>query len=314
MLLLNNDMKPDTVQTVAASDYDMVVIDDLASMKDHSATEVAAIVQALRIKPDGGRRLVIAYLNVGQAEDYRTYWRSGWRIGSPSWILATDPDGWKGNFPVAYWKAAWQDTIAGPNGLLSSIIALGFDGVYLDWIGGFEDDRVIAAARRDGVDQREEMIRWVSNLSAAAKTLKPGFQIIGQNATALLTDGRYVAALDGVAQEDIWFTGGDGGPEGDCPVPRSPSEVGSPTFVDQLPKPCRRAFRKDRSNAMHFAGESEIVPLLDLARAQDKAVFTVDYALHGSNVAWVAQRSRALGFVPFVGARSLSAYVPPMRD
>ena len=75
-----------------------------------------------------------------------------------------------------------------------------------------------------------------------------------------------------------------------------------------------RAFRKDRSNAMHFAGESEIVPLLDLARAQNKAVFTVDYAVRSTNTAWVARRSRALGFVPFVGARSLSAYVPPMRD
>lgn len=314
MLLLDNDLKPDTVQTIAASDYDMVVIDDLASMKDHSADDVAAKVRALQVKPDGSRRIVIAYLNVGQAEDYRTYWLKGWRIGSPSWILATDPDGWKGNYPVAYWDAAWQTTIAGQDGLLKSIVDLGFDGVYLDWIGGFEDDRVIAAARRVGVDAREEMIRWVAQVSTAAKALKPGFKIIGQNATALLTDEAYLAALDGVAQEDIWFTGGDGGPEGDCPVPRTASDVGNPAFVEQLPKPCLRAFRKDRSNAMHFAGESEIVPLLDIARAQNKAVFTVDYALHSSNVAWVAARSRTLGFVPFVGARSLSAYIPPAPE
>lgn len=108
---------------------------------------MAATVRALQRKPAGSRRIVIAYLNIGQAEDYRSYWRKGWRLGSPSWILARDPDGWKGNFPVAYWKPAWQDLIAGGDGLLASIAALGFDGVYLDWVGGFEDRAVIAAGK-----------------------------------------------------------------------------------------------------------------------------------------------------------------------
>ena len=314
LLLLDNDLKPDIVQRIAASDHDMVVIDDLASMKDHSESEMAATIRAIRMKPDGTRRIVLAYLNVGQAEDYRTYWRKAWRVGSPSWIVGHDPDGWKGNYPVAFWRTEWQDEIAGANGLLKSIIALGFDGVYLDWIGGFEDEGVVKAAKRDGVDPRAEMIRWIAALSARAKSMSPEFLIIGQNATSLLSDEAYIAALDGVAQEDTWFTGADGGPDGDCPVPRTADDVGSPAFVQSLSKPCLHAFGKDRSNAMHYVGESEIVPLLDLARARNKPVFTVDYALHGSNVTWVAERSRRLGFVPFIGGRGLSAYVPPVHD
>jgi cysteinyl-tRNA synthetase, unknown class len=314
LLLLDNDLKPETIQTIAASDHDMVVIDDLSSSKGYSATDMAATVAALKTKPDGSRRIVIAYLNVGQAEDYRTYWHKGWRIGSPSWILGSDPDGWKGNFPVAYWQKPWQDLIVGRDGLLPSIVASGFDGVYLDWIGGFEDQSVIAAAKREGLDPRAEIIAWISRFSIEAKSLKPNFIVIGQNATTLLTDDAYLAALDAVAQEDIWFTGADGGLQGDCPVPRSQAEVGSPEFIARLSGPCLRAFKKDRGGAMHFAGESEIVPLLDLARGRNKPVFTVDYALASSNVAWVAQHSREKGFVPFVGARSLSAYVPPIRD
>ncbi|MCH8191642.1 MAG: hypothetical protein IIC80_09850 [Chloroflexi bacterium] len=43
-------------------------------------------------------------------------------------------------------------------------------------------------------------------------------------------------------------------------------------------------------------------------------VFTVDYALAPENVAWAHQTSRALGFVPFVGARGLDRYVEPFSD
>lgn len=314
LLLLNNDLEPATVSALAASRYDMVVVDDVATQPGFSAETMAANVARLQRKADGSRRVVIAYLNVGQAENYRVYWHKGWRIGSPSWVLGLDPEGWDGNYPVAYWNAAWKEIIAGDGGLIDQIAAAGFDGVYLDWIGGFEDTSVVAKARRDGVDARAEMIRWVGEVSARFKTLKPGFFVIGQNATSLLEDDAYLAALDGVAQEDTWFTGADGGIEGDCPVPRDEASVGSAEFRATLNAACRKAYARDTNGAMHAAGESANVPLLQHAKDAGKVVFTVDYASAPENVAFATARSRSYGFVPFVGRRSLKTWAEPAQD
>jgi cysteinyl-tRNA synthetase len=311
LLLLNNDLETAIVDRMAASTYDMVVIDHVSSQPGMPASRSADVVSRLRAKADGSRRLVIAYVNVGQAESYRHYWVKGWKIGHPAWILGSDPDGWQDNYPVAYWSGAWKAIITGENGLLADIQRAGFDGVYLDWIGGFEDQNVIAAARRGGVDPRTEMIRWVREVSADAKGRDPSFLVIAQNAAPLLEDRNYLKAIDAVAHEDIWFTGADSGPEGDCAVPRSQSDVGSPAFVASLTPACQRAYKRDRATAMHFAGEEAIVPMLQSAVDAGKTVLTVDYALRPENVETVRSRSRGFGFVPFVGARSLKAYVPP---
>jgi cysteinyl-tRNA synthetase len=78
-------------------------------------------VSQLKRKPDGGRRLAISYLNIGQAEDYRTYFPEIWKSRPPSWLIGADPEGWAGNFPVAYWNPEWQDILLGPRGLVQQI-------------------------------------------------------------------------------------------------------------------------------------------------------------------------------------------------
>lgn len=314
LLLLNNDLDEDVVGKIAASDHDMVVVDHVSSQPGTDAGKSVRVVRQMQERGDGGRRLVIAYLNVGQAESYRRYWQKGWRVGAPAWVLGADPDGWQDNYPVAYWSPQWKELITGEHGLLRSIRDAGFDGVYLDWIGGFEDGNVLAAARRDHVDARREMIAWVREVSRAAKLLDPHFLVIAQNAATLLADERYLAAIDGVAHEDIWFTGADGGPEGDCAVPRRQADVGSITYISKLSRACRKSYRRDAANAMHFAGEEVLVPLLLQARAAGKTVFTVDYALSAGNVAAVHQTSRSLGFVPFTGARLLKSFADPVAD
>lgn len=311
LLLLNSDLEAPVAARIAGSTHDLVVVDHVSSQPGFSADKSFTVVQQLRARPDGGRRLVIAYLNVGQAESYRTYWKKGWRIGKPSWILGADPDGWQDNYPVAFWSKDWKALIAGEGGVLASIQNAGFDGVYLDWIGGFEDSNVLAKAKREGVDARAEMVAWVREVSRAAKARDPGFLIIAQNAAPLLSDAGYVDAIDAVAHEDIWFTGADSGPQGDCPVPRTEAEVGSPEFLASLNGPCRKAYGRDAANAMHFAGEAAIVPMLQRAQAMGKTVFTVDYATEPHNVSAIVSTSRALGFVPFAGARLLKTYVEP---
>ncbi len=56
-------------------------------------------------------RKVLAYLSIGEAENYRAYWRREWdanRDGkpdqkAPAWLCAENPE-WKGNYRVKYWR------------------------------------------------------------------------------------------------------------------------------------------------------------------------------------------------------------------
>ncbi len=306
LLLLNNDLEPATVRRISDTDLDMVVVDYLPSQPHHANYPITETLAALRRKPDGGRRLVLAYLNVGQAEDYRTYWQKNWRRGNPNWILMDDPDGWAGNFPVAYWRPEWQAIV---RDLASKIAQAGFDGVYLDWVAGYQEPIVQRRASRDRVDPQAEMTRLVQAVRIQARQAAPDFLIIPQNPGPLATNHSFQAAFDGVAQESIWMTWAAGSPgtEGDCPVPRTASEAQDPAFIEALPRRCRQARDSDSGSAMRFAGEEEHLPRLSSILKSGKPVFTVDYALDGAHRARIAERARLLGFKPFMGRKALNA-------
>lgn len=116
------------LRALAASPADLLIIDLYYDETPLTASEVAR----LRQKPQGGRRLVLAYLSVGEAADYRPYWQSGWREGHPSWIAKRNPD-WPGSYRVQYWSRAWRHLLYGrADAYLDQIIAAGFDGAFLD--------------------------------------------------------------------------------------------------------------------------------------------------------------------------------------
>src|ERR1700730_9851055 len=64
-------------QEIAAAPYDMFVIDYSRDGSDAQAL-TADEVAKLKIKPDGERRIVLAYLSIGEAETYRYYWKRHW--------------------------------------------------------------------------------------------------------------------------------------------------------------------------------------------------------------------------------------------
>ena len=122
------------VDAVDATNYDLVLID--AFFEDTPLT--AAQITALKTKPNGARRLVIAYMSIGEVENYRFYWQPGWKPGNPDWI-ASENANFPGNFKVQYWRQEWQDLLLnGPGAYLNRITNAGFDGVYLDLIDAFE--------------------------------------------------------------------------------------------------------------------------------------------------------------------------------
>jgi cysteinyl-tRNA synthetase, unknown class len=130
----NYNTKSDFIAAVTATNYDLLIMD--LYFTDGTPFTSAEINQ-LKNKANGGKRLIIAYLSIGEAENYRYYWQSNWNTSKPSWLDSENPN-WAGNYKVRYWDAAWQNIIYGNNNsYLKKIIDANFDGAYLDIIDAF---------------------------------------------------------------------------------------------------------------------------------------------------------------------------------
>ncbi len=122
------------LNAVAATDYDIIIMDAFFNGNEYTHNEIAG----LKTKNNGGSRLVIAYMSIGEAEDYRYYWEPEWNNSPPDWLGAENPN-WPGNYKVWYWEKEWQDIIVDRrDSYLQKIMDAGFDGVYLDIIDAFE--------------------------------------------------------------------------------------------------------------------------------------------------------------------------------
>lgn len=152
LYLLNPDAfasRADYLAALGASDHDLLIIDLYApGSSGGSSALTSAEVDTLRDKASGDGRLVIAYMSIGEAEDYRPYWDAAWESDPPEWLAGENPD-WEGNYKVRYWLESWQEIILGAGGAsvdtapdadsyLGLILDAGFDGVYLDIIDAFE--------------------------------------------------------------------------------------------------------------------------------------------------------------------------------
>lgn len=137
LYLINSEnfaTKQDFIDAVSQTDYDVIIMDLFHNDEQYTAAEI----DQLRTKSGGGSRLVICYLSIGEAEDYRYYWQSEWNTQKPQWLGAENPY-WPGNYKVNYWDPAWQAIIFGEDdSYLQRIMDSGFDGAYLDLIDAFE--------------------------------------------------------------------------------------------------------------------------------------------------------------------------------
>ena len=135
----------------------VVDIDDVALTQ----SELAALRE--------DRKIILSYLSIGEAEDYRDYWQDGWEAGNPSFIDHENPE-WEGNFKVKYWMQEWQTII---DSRVAEIAEAGYDGVYLDIIDAYE-----YYEESDRVDAAEEMVEFVSSIRDKGRSQNPDFLII----------------------------------------------------------------------------------------------------------------------------------------
>ncbi len=127
--------KEEFIEAITSTNYDLLVMD--LYLGDEAFTKEE--VEQLRHKANGRNRLVLCYLSIGEAEDYRPYWKQEWSTNPPDWLLEENPN-WAGNYRVQYWNKDWQAIITGSaDSYLAKIINAGFDGVYLDLVDAFWD-------------------------------------------------------------------------------------------------------------------------------------------------------------------------------
>ena len=65
------------LSTLEASNVDLLVI-DLSIAGPGRDRLTSAVVRRLKRNPDGSRRIVLCYLSIGEAEEYRDYWHKDW--------------------------------------------------------------------------------------------------------------------------------------------------------------------------------------------------------------------------------------------
>ncbi len=238
---------------------------DLAILSISAAGNSPETIPALK-ESEGGDKLILAYMSIGQAEEYREYWQPEWAENPPAWLDEPDED-WEGDYWVRYWDPDWQAIIYGsPESYLDRIIELGFDGVYLDrvdtyWYYEDKENRETAA---------QEMVDFIMDFTTYAREKRPGFGVFPQNAEELgILFPEYLDMMTGVGIEDLYY--------------------GNP--------------RDHEASPADWTAEREAI--LDQWVAADKLVLTTDYTAKSEQIADAYQRALAKGYVEYVTDRSL---------
>jgi len=290
------------VRELEESEYDMLVLEPTRTdwSSDDREFDTASMVEDLKASTaEGGehRKLVLAYLDIGEAEDWRWYWTwsRDWEPGEPfppdwpDFILAPDPDGWEGNYPVAYWEPAWKDIIIyGENtgshadrdyrSALDEILRDGFDGVYLDWVEGYQYIPVALEALRQDLDPAQEMVDLIQEIGEYAQERDPDFLVVQQNAAALASEiPEVLDYIDAIAQEAIWYDG---------------------EAFDDWDDPDAADIAVDPQLTMEYLRD------LDDYMEAGLPVFDCEYAVEYAAEAYT--RSRDQGFIPYCTRRALS--------
>ncbi|WP_258084387.1 MJ1477/TM1410 family putative glycoside hydrolase [Thermococcus thermotolerans] len=185
-------------EAIAKSGFELVVMDYSRNGSDERAytREEIEMIKRAGVIP-------IAYLSIGEAEDYRFYWRDGWKKNPPEWLGPGNPD-WPGDYAVKYWEEGWKKIVFE---YLDRIIAQGFSGVYLDKV----DEYWFWA--ENGYDESwtaKQMIEFIIQIANYTRS-KAGkdFIIIPQNGEWLLDydNGSLLRTVSGWASEDVFYDG-----------------------------------------------------------------------------------------------------------
>ena len=224
----------------------------------------------------GNGLLLIAYVSIWEAEDYRFYWNKSWYSVPPEW-LGKENQEWPSNYLVKFWYPEWKKIVFN---YLDIVISQGFGGVYLDKVDVFKywsDTDDGENFTMDEAEAAQLMMNFVVEIADYCRVNKnqQDFLIIPQNGENILdydADGKYLDAISGIGIEDLWYNG-----------------------VNTIPNEVTR----------------ERIRYIDIIANEDKLVLSVDYVDDGSGYAGenkariddYINKARSKGYIPYA-ARS----------
>ena len=85
----------------------------------------------------------------------------------------------------------------------------GFNGIYLDIIDAYEYWGPDGESGLDRDTAEQDMVDFVISISEYAKAADPDFLVYPQNGEALGVHPEYLAAVDGIGREDVWYNDDD---------------------------------------------------------------------------------------------------------
>lgn len=286
--------------------HDLLVID---FSKDGSDKGAFTPVQIASLKSrKKANSVVVSYISIGEASDYRDHWQDEWTTctdkdqraageptdKAPAWLGAWN-ESWPNSRKVRYWDKDWQNIIfnSESTGWLDHIIEAGFDGAYLDIVDGYyhwgvEAVKSDAFRQGDPTSEREaaaRMIDFVSALARHARTFNPEFLIIPQNAPFIIDAlededhprrDAYLEAISAIACEDVFFRG-------------------------------------DKAENNPFKPDTEALDILAANFIDSgKPVLSVDYINEPKNIAEFYKAAVENGFLPYAAPeRELNVMAPP---
>lgn len=226
------------VRDLLAEPHDLIVM-DFSKDGSTAGAYTAQDVEKLKARP-GTNSVIVSYISIGEASDYRDHWQDGWTTyadpdqraagtptdHAPAWLGAWN-ENWPNSRKVRFWDKDWQNIIfnAARTGWLDLIVAAGFDGAYLDIVDAYYHwgAEVAPEDRKPGDPKCEReaasrMIDFVAALAKHTREINPEFLIIPQNASNIIDAlededhkrrDAYLAAINAIACEDLFFTDGD---------------------------------------------------------------------------------------------------------
>ncbi len=253
---------------IARSGFSLVVMD---YSRDGSPNGEYTAQDIQRIKDAG--IIPVAYLSIGEAENYRFYWKEEWDTLSPSWLGRENPE-WRGNYAVKYWDEKWKNILYE---YIDRVINEGFMGIYLDKVDEYEywtdtlngEDTVLSIS-----DAALKMASLINDLAQYAKEEEPGFYIIPQNGEEILKyDNSLLNIVSGWAAEDLFYNG--------------------TTLYDE----------EEFNYILHHR-----IPYLDTVLSHNKFVLSVDYVDDGAGyrgknkerIDDYIKKAREKGYIPYV--------------
>lgn len=293
--------RDEIVAELARAPHDLIVIDFSPTGRARERFTRAEVARIAR--GPTGRRLVAAYISIGEASEFRDppVWRRHWtstgrargeKSGTaPDWLGPINPR-WPESRKVRFWHPDWQRRLFNRErtGWLDRIVAQGFDAAYLDIVLAYHYWH--SHEKRDVRQMARAMMRLVVAMTAHARAVNPDFFTIPQNGAWILNDAGVADAAPGTPEHDLRRNFLDA--------------IGAFAAEDVY-------FRGPAQENNRFAPDRGTIERLrrDFA-CNGKPVLIVDYVNEPAKVARLARRAAADGFVACAAPdRGLTRICPP---